>query len=98
MDFLEPNAGRVGLSAVDATAFSLLCSASSAPGLVAGDAGIVLRRFFSARAPAPTFREATVARGLERAVVLVVVREVLGVVGAFLVPTGLAALVRVAVG
>jgi hypothetical protein len=69
--------------------------------LTDGEAGIVLRRFFSARAPAPTppFRETEEVRGLDREVAVVVaVREVLGVAGTFLVgPIGLLAPCRAAV-
>ena len=95
VDFLDPRAGRTGLFAPEVTTFSLLSSGSSAPVLAAGEAGIVLSRFFSARVLGTTFREEVVASGLGRVVVLVAVREVLGVAGTFLAPTGLAALGRV---
>lgn len=64
----------------------MLCSGSSAPALVIGEAGIVLKRFLSARLLTAAFREEL--SGRERAVTAG--REVLGVAGTFRVPIGLA--------
>ena len=98
VDFLEPNPGRTGggpsFSGVDVP-FSLLSSGSSAPVFTTGDAGIVLRRFFSPSAPVPTVLEEAEAKGRARLVVVVAgVRAIVGPVATFLAPTGLLLICR----
>ncbi len=92
VDFLEPNVGRTatgGFRAVSDVTFSLLSADSSAPDLTTGDAGIVLRRFFSATAPVVTDLEEDEAASRGLAGVVTDERELVGTVAGFLASIGL---------
>lgn len=88
-----------GFSSSSDNRFSLLSSGSSTSCLAAGDAGMVLSRFFSANPEVPAFLEVEEVSGLDRVVPATVeLRVVLGVMGVRLVvPIGLATLCRVEV-
>ena len=96
VDFLDPSAGRTGTGAffpaADVT-FSLLSSDSSAPDLAAGEAGIVLRRFFSPTGAVPRGLEDE-ARVRGRAGVVAGVRALIGVAATFLALLGLVVVCR----
>lgn len=81
-----PNAGLTGTFAEATSSFSLLSSGSLDRTTTAGEAGIVLNRFFSGAVVLRKFDE---DRGREVLEVIVGVAREAGVVGVFLAPVGL---------